>query len=113
MKKLRLEINEEKTISEAFEEFIYRCNYKNLRLATIKHYRGSWKQISKHLEVTMKVSSINKKTINDVIIRAKQSNIGSQTIPTQEIKKQSLISLWIKAIAHLLKLNYLKLIVIL
>lgn len=81
-KKLKLNYENDKTISEEFDEFIDICNSKKLRPATLKHYRESWKQISKYIDISMEVSSITKKTIADVIIKMKQSNIRNQTLYT-------------------------------
>ena len=97
MKKLKLKFNESKTIAEGFEEFIYRCNYNNLRSATIKHYKDSWKQISKYIDVNMKINLITDKTFNDVIVNIKKSNKrGSQTIYSYSRDLKTIINFFIK-----------------
>lgn len=82
MKRIRLRINTEKSIAEGFEEFIDRCISKNLRPATLKHYNYGWKQISRYIDVSIKISFISKKTFNDVIVAMKRDNITNQTLYT-------------------------------
>ncbi len=82
MKRIRLKINTEKSIAEGFDEFIDRCISKNLRPATLKHYTYGWKQISRYIDVNIKIRSISKKTFNDVIVAMKRDNITNQTLYT-------------------------------
>lgn len=82
MRKLKLEIREEKTINDGFDEFIDRCNAKNLRPATLKHYKESWNQIRKYLDTDQEVKTVDKKTVNQVIIKMKETGIKNQTLYT-------------------------------
>lgn len=104
MKRLKLKFNENKTISEGFEEFIYRCNYNNLRSATLKHYKESWKQISKCIDVNMDINLITEKIFNDTIINLKGSNRNSQTVYSYARDLKTVINFFIKQGY----LNYLK-----
>lgn len=97
MKRLKLKFNESKTIAEGFEEFIYRCNYNNLRPATIKHYKESWKQISKCIDVNMGIGLINEQTFENAIINIKKvDNRGSQTIYSYSRDLKTIINFFIK-----------------
>ncbi|MCC9294448.1 tyrosine-type recombinase/integrase [Clostridium sp. WLY-B-L2] len=83
---MRVELNKRvinKTLGEGFEEFILYCRAKNLRPATIKHYRGMSQIIFKFIKPDTKLKEINPHTVEQFIIslrtRTKECDISINT----------------------------------
>ena len=70
------------TIEETFNDFILSRKIKGLAEKTIESYQHQFKAVSKHLDVSKSVLSLQKKDLEEMIISMRESNLSSNTINT-------------------------------
>lgn len=61
------------TFKEGFEEYIDNCKARNLREATIKHYKESFISIKKFIPEDTLIKNFNKNTVPDFIINCREN----------------------------------------
>ncbi|WP_286909258.1 tyrosine-type recombinase/integrase [Clostridium sp. UBA1652] len=82
-KKLKIETDNSITFKEGFEEYIDNCKARNLRDATIKHYKEGYRAITKFLDEDTKVKDINKGTVDNFVRYVRDNlDVSSQTLFT-------------------------------
>lgn len=83
MRKLKIKQENEITFEKGFEDFIDNCNARNLRPATITHYRESFKSICRFIDENTLIKDIKQSTV-DKFVRECKDNLeaNSQTIHT-------------------------------
>ncbi len=84
MKRIKInKIANEKTFEEGFDEFLFDCKSRNLRIDTLEHYEQGYKQLIKYLDEKTIINSINLKFYENFVVEVrKNKNINSQTIYT-------------------------------
>jgi integrase/recombinase XerD len=83
IKKLKIQLENNKTFKQGFEEFINSCESRNLRLATIEHYEEGYKAIIKFLHEDTAIKDISAKTVGEFVRYCRDNlNINSQTLHT-------------------------------
>lgn len=83
MKKMTIQLDDNLTFKEGFQEFIDNCKVRNLREGTLKHYRESYVSIIRYFDESTMIKDIDKKIVDNFILRcAENHKIGSQTLYT-------------------------------
>ena len=74
----------DKTVQEAFDEFIRYCKIKNLADSSIRFYEVNLKQFTNFYPATNLIKNINKKTIDDYILYLQENtNCNSVSVNTR------------------------------
>lgn len=82
-KKLRIQASTNKTFEQGFEKFIDNCKARNLRPATIKHYKEGYKAITRFVDKNILIKDITHNTIDNFVKDCKENlNINSQSLYT-------------------------------
>ncbi|ELC8424648.1 tyrosine-type recombinase/integrase [Clostridium perfringens] len=82
-KKLTCQLEINTTFKEGFEEYLNDCKQRNLRENTLRHYRESYKSITRILDENMPIADMNKNTVGEFIVECKENyDIGDQTLYT-------------------------------
>ncbi len=84
MKRKMIEINpKEMTFDRAYDEFIFNCQARNLRPATIQFYDNSMRTIYKFIDPKTQLKDITKLTVDNFVINCrKQLDIKDITVNT-------------------------------
>lgn len=83
MKKLKIKQENDITFGQGFEDFIDNCNARNLRLATINHYRESFKSIRRFIDKELVIRNIKQFTVDNFVRDCKKNlEANTQTIYT-------------------------------
>ena len=67
MKKRKMMGTKEMSFREGCEAYLLDCRQRNLREATLKHYRQSYQQFYKHIDQDMPLQSFNAKVYQDFV----------------------------------------------
>ncbi|MDR3597844.1 site-specific integrase [Clostridium sp.] len=83
MKKLKIKQEDDITFEQGFEEFIDNCNARNLRPATLNHYRESFKSITRFVDKNLSIKDIKQSTVDKFVRDCKENlEANTQTIYT-------------------------------
>ena len=67
MKKRKMMGADEMSFREGCEAYLLDCQQRNLREATLKHYRQSYQQFYKHIDPDMPLQDFNTKVYQDFV----------------------------------------------
>ena len=73
MKKIKMNIENNVTFREGFEEYLLDCKARNLRDGTLRHYTDSAKQIMKYIGEDTLISSIDRAAVDDFIVQLRDN----------------------------------------
>lgn len=82
-KQLKITDIKDKTIKEAFKEFILHCRIKNLTSASQSYYEVCFGIFTDFIDGDTKVSNINKDIVNDFILYLRNKNLADASINSQ------------------------------
>jgi integrase/recombinase XerD len=82
-RKMKIITSENVTLKQGFEVFLDNCKARNLRDATINHYKEAYKSITRFIDKDTLINTINQNTVDDFVISIKDNlNVASQTLFT-------------------------------
>lgn len=70
------------TLEEAFDQFLVSRIASGVKDITIQTYRGHFRSISKHIDTTQKITSVEKKDVDKVFVSMRKQNLSATTIQT-------------------------------
>ena len=68
MKKLRLNVAKTMTFKDGCELYLLDCRQRNLREATIKHYRQSYLRLYRYFEPDLPLEQLDEAMYNDYVL---------------------------------------------
>lgn len=82
-RKMKVVTNDNVFFKQGFEVLLDNCKARNLREATINHYKEAYRSITRFIDDDILVNTINQKTVDDFVISIKDNlNVSSQTLFT-------------------------------
>ncbi|MBE6785402.1 MAG: site-specific integrase [Ruminococcaceae bacterium] len=67
-------------IQETFDDFMLSRKTKGLADKTLESYQNQFKSVSKHLDISMSIFSLQKKELNEMIVSMREHGLSSNTI---------------------------------
>ena len=71
------------TFKEGVEEYLIDCKRRNLRKDTLRHYRESYKSITRIIDENIYIKDLNINSVGEFVVKCKEKfNINDQTLHT-------------------------------
>lgn len=82
-KKISCQIENSITFKEGVEEYLVDCKQRNLRENTLRHYRESYKSITRIIDEDMYIRDLNINSVGEFVVNCKEKfKINDQTLHT-------------------------------
>lgn len=77
-RKMKMITKDDVSFKQGVEVFLDNCKARNLRHATINHYKEAYRSITRFINKDTNISTINQKIVNDFVISIKDNlNVAS------------------------------------
>ncbi len=85
------------TFKEGVEEYLIDCKRRNLRKDTLRHYRESYKSITRIIDENIYIKDLNINSVGEFVVKCKEKfNINDQTLHTYTRDLKTWMYYWMR-----------------